>query len=73
MKTALGLLASALLSTACVPHRTVIPDPTIPHRVAKEGELTIWARQPDGQLVKQEVRVLPGWWIAGPPVVEAER
>jgi hypothetical protein len=67
----LTLLAFAPLSTGCVNVR-IIPDPTIPHQVAAESEVTIWARGPDGKKAKQRVRLLEGWWIAGPPVVEAE-
>lgn len=65
------LLASALLSSGCA-HRQVIPDPTVPHQVAEEAEIKIWARAPSGKLVPTPVRLLKGWWIAGPPVVEAE-
>lgn len=67
-----ALYASALLLTAsgCF-SKAVIPDPTIPHRVAKEAEVEVWVRRPDGTLSRQKVRILPGWWIAGPPVVEA--
>lgn len=70
MTTARALCASvALLLTSCV-GKGVIPDPTIPHRLAAEADVTIWARQPDGTLKKVEARALPGWWLAGPPVVE---
>lgn len=68
----LVLFASGMLSLGCVPHRLVIPDPTVPHQVAKEARVQVWARAPDGKLVAQDVRILKGWWIAGPPVVEAE-
>jgi hypothetical protein len=67
----LALSASALLFSGCV-KRTVIPDPTVPHQVAKETGVQIWVRAPGGKWVKQEVRLLEGWWIAGPPVVEPE-
>ncbi len=71
-KIALALFASALLSSAssCVHSRPAIPSPTVPHRVAEEAELVVWVRLPDGTFAKQKVRILPGWWIAGPPVVE---
>ena len=65
------LLASALLSSGCI-KRTVIPDPTVPHQVAREAEVEIWVQAPGGNKVKQKVRLLEGWWIAGPPVVEPE-
>jgi hypothetical protein len=70
MKTRLVLAACAMLSVACAPRVTVVPDQTIPHRVAREGELEVWARAPDGQLHRQKVRVLEGWWLASPAVVE---
>jgi hypothetical protein len=66
----LALIACALLSLASCSHSPVLPDPTIPHRVAAEAQVYVWARQPDGALVKTKVRLLPGWWVAGPPVVE---
>lgn len=71
-KTALVLFAFVLPSLGCVVRLQTIPDPTIPHRVAREAEVEIWVRQPDGTLVKRSVRLLEGWWIAGPPVVEGE-
>lgn len=70
-RLALVLAASATLSTACV-KRNVIPDPTVPHQVARETEVVVWTRAPDGKMVPTKVRLLKGWWIAGPPVVEAE-
>lgn len=71
MRIVATLVASALLSTGCVPRATVIPDPTVPHQVASEAEIEIWTRLPDGRLAPTKVRLLQGWWIAGPPVVEA--
>jgi hypothetical protein len=68
MKTVLALTAFAMLS--CASSKASIPDPTIPHRVAREGKLEVWVRQPDGSFSRTKVRVLEGWWIAGPPVVE---
>lgn len=67
-----ALVASALLSSASCAHKATLPDPTIPHRVAREAEVEIWVRRPDGTLSREKVRLLKGWWIAGPPVVEAE-
>jgi hypothetical protein len=70
-RTARALCASAALSLTSCAGKGVIPDPTIPHRLAKEADVVIWARQPDGTLKKTKARALPGWWLAGPPVVEA--
>lgn len=68
-RRALVLIASALLSSGCV-RRLVIPDPTVPHRVAKEAKVQIWVETADGKWVKQKVKILEGWWVASPQVVE---
>lgn len=68
-KLALTLASCALLFNGCAT-RAVIPDPTVPHRVSQESTLTVWAQRPDGRWVETEIRVLPGWWIASPQVVE---
>lgn len=67
---ALVAIASALLSTSCVPRQAILPDPAIPHRVAAETVVEVWARRPDGQLVRERVRLLPDWWVASPQVVD---
>jgi hypothetical protein len=72
-KIVCALSASLLLSTVSCAHSrpaAALPDPTIPHRVAEEAEVVVWVRLANGSLVKAPVRLLPGWWIAGPPVVE---
>lgn len=61
--------SAALLLTSCA-GKGVIPDPTIPHRLAAEADVVIWARQADGTLKRTKARALAGWWLAGPPVVE---
>lgn len=67
--TILAVLALfAWLSSGCAPHAIVIPDPTIPHEVAEELEAIVWLHAPDGY-VKTRIRVLPGYWVAGPEVV----
>ena len=70
MRIGFTLLASALL--CCAPKVTAIPDPTVPHQVAKEAAVEVWVRLPDGRLASQPVRLLKGWWIASPPLVEGE-
>lgn len=75
LRTTIALAASTMLwstSAGCSPRVQVIPDPSIPHQVAKEAEVEIWARRADGTMARQKVRLLEGWWIAGPPVVEPE-
>lgn len=73
-RLSLLLLTSALLSTSCVRNVEVIPDPTIPHKVAEEGNVVIWAQDPQSkEYVKTKVRLLKGWWIASPQVVEPNK
>lgn len=62
----LGLLAGCDLS------RKVIPDSSIPHRVASETNVVVWVRGPDGKLSQVEVRLLAGWWIASDRIVEGK-
>ena len=71
MKIVLALIASAMLSTGCCKSGRVIPDATVPHQVATEACVEVWARRPDGAMERVKVRLPVGWWIAGPPVVEA--
>ncbi len=63
-------LVSAMLSLGCAPNKAAIPDPSYPHRLAEEADVVIWVHLPSGEFTKVKVRVLPGWWIAGPPAVE---
>ncbi len=72
-RTMIALGASMMLwsaSAGCSPRVQVIPDPTIPHQVAKETEVEVWARRADGTMAPQKVRLLKGWWIAGPEIVD---
>lgn len=68
--TVLGLSASLLLSSACAHSPLVLPDPTVPHRVAEPAAVKVWCRLPDGRTAKCAVRLDPGWWVASPQVVE---
>ena len=68
-RLALMLATCALLFSGCAT-RAVIPDPTVPHRVAKETTVMVWAQRPDGRWIETEIRLLPGWWVASPQVVE---
>jgi hypothetical protein len=66
MLTIIGaLLCFALPSCG----RTIIPDRRIPHRVADNGTLTVWARTKEGDMIKTRITVEPGWWIASPEVI----
>jgi hypothetical protein len=64
------LVASAMLSSGCGASRLAIPDPNIPHQVAAETPVTIWVRLANGSMTKVEVRLLEGWWVASPQVVD---
>ncbi len=68
-KLALMLVACALLFSGCAT-RAVIPDPTVPHRVAEETAVVVWAQRPDGRWVKARVRLLAGDWIASSQIIE---
>jgi hypothetical protein len=64
------LVASAMLSSGCGANRLAIPDPNIPHQVATETPVTIWVRLASGSMTKVQVRLLEGWWVASPQVVD---
>jgi hypothetical protein len=64
-----AVLASAMLFSAGCPGPQTIPDPSIPHQVAEEAEIEVWCNTPKG-LARCEVRLLEGWWVASPQVVE---
>ena len=64
------LVASAMLSSGCGGNRLAIPDPTIPHQVAAETSVTVWVRLSSGAMTKVQVRLLEGWWVASPQVVD---
>lgn len=67
----LALLASAMLSSACASvGRLAIPDQSVPHQVAEETKVKVWVEIEDGKKVPIEVRLLEGWWIASPQVVD---
>ena len=67
----LVLTGSAMLLPGCqLPRQVALPDQSIPHRVATETIVDVWVRRPDGQLVVERVRLMPGWWLASPMVVE---
>lgn len=70
MKTVLALTASALLSSGCCASGRVVPDQSVPHQLAAEACLEVWATRPDGQLERVKVKAPAGWWLAGPQVVE---
>ncbi len=70
--TAPALLASVLLLPGCLflPQERALPNPAIPHQIAETSTLMIWIRRTDGSLVKEPVRVDPGWYVASPQIVE---
>jgi hypothetical protein len=64
------VIAFGMLSSACATTSKVIPDPSIPHEVSKEAEIEVWCGTPDRHLKKCKVRLLDGWWVASPAVVQ---
>lgn len=70
-RTLLALLASVTLSgCSIIPRTEAIPSPKVPHRIARETTVWIYVRLPDGSFQEEEVRLLKGWWVASPQVVE---
>jgi hypothetical protein len=72
MKIALALLASGLLSIGCCSSGRVVPDQAVPHQLAREVCVEVWARRPDGQLERVKVKAPAGWWLASDQVVSAD-
>jgi hypothetical protein len=65
----IALIVFVLLCSGCM-SRAAIPDHSVPHRVAAETTVEVWVQRSDGRWLKTEVRLLEGWWIASPQVVE---
>ena len=72
IRTGLALFAFGTLCASCVHGPAVLPDPTVPHQMAAETEVTVWCRTEKGPLSTCTVRLLPGWWVASPQVVEGK-
>lgn len=66
------LACTGMLSTGCA-HKLVIPDPTIPHQVAEDTKVKIWARLPDGKMAKVEIKLREGDWVADQTLIEGAR
>ncbi len=66
----LGVIVFVLLFASGCVKRAVLPDPKIPHKVAAEAQIKVWCRLLDGKLSKCDVRLLEGWWVASPEIVE---
>lgn len=69
MRTVLALTASALLSSGCCASGRVVPDQRVPHQLAAEACVEVWATRPDGQLERVKVKAPAGWWLASDQVV----
>lgn len=55
----------AVCACSCSVFRpSVLPDPTVAHRLAADADVLVWARQPDGSLVKTKVRFQAGDYCA---------
>lgn len=67
----LVLCGSVMLSAACVPRKTILLDPSVPHAVAEASKVVVWCADPQGGLVKCAARLDEGWWVASPLVVDA--
>jgi hypothetical protein len=66
----LMLLGLMLSGTSCVFKKaTVLPSPNVIHRVAEDGELTIYVRVDEKSYIKQRVRIVEGSWVAAPNVI----
>ena len=65
MKTLLLKLAfAAVLLSSCKAKQTVIPDPTVAHRVAESATVTVWLRRgATKEFQAVEVEIPAGWWI----------
>jgi hypothetical protein len=51
-------------------HGRVIPDQSIPHRVAEEARVQIWVRVAGGGFSREPVRLYEGWLVAAPILIE---
>lgn len=69
MKIVATLIACAMLCTGCVKRDVVVPDRTIPHRIAEEAEVRIIVRKGD-QTVVETARFPAGAWIAWPDLLD---
>lgn len=72
MRTVVALIAFGTLCAGCVPPTLVIPDPSIPHRLASDATVTIEVAHPSGQVERQKVKVPAGWWVASDAVANGE-
>ena len=63
---ALLALCSALLSTGCLCRHAILPDLTVPHRVANDTCIDALVRRPDGAMQIECIKVRAGWWVAAP-------
>ena len=67
----LVLCGSAALFSGCVTTKAVLPDQSIPHRLAAPVKgVTLWCADPTGGLRKCKADLPEGWWVASPLVVE---
>ena len=66
-----GLIAFVMLfTTGCTHPRKVIPNLLIPHQVAHEVEVYIYATDANGSERVEKITLQEGWWIASPLVIE---
>ena len=68
MRTVVALSASVMLCVGCVPPRLVIPEPSIPHQLAKPAKVKILVGTPDGKYETQTAEIPAGWWVVSDEV-----
>lgn len=60
----LSLQSCSLGRSVGLPQDHVLPDPTIPHQISQDMSIPVWAKQPDGKLVEEQITVTGGnWWL----------
>lgn len=71
------LAALLLMLSACSPvakrQEQVLPNQAIGHRVAEQTTVIVWARRPDGKLVKQSFTIGDGWYIFPPATIDSPK
>lgn len=65
-----ALLLFALLLLGCQHQKRILPDETVPHRLAKPVDAFIFVETRPGVFTEQSVELPANWWVASPKVVE---
>lgn len=67
----IGIVLVALLMLLGCTRQPILLDQTVPHRIAEPTTVYVWARGPDGKMMKAPAQVADGWWLASPLLVES--